>query len=102
MMEFKTTSALQVRDLDDIYVRALIDGKWENRCLTDLVWEDVENWLVQKLSKASPYDIQQYLLYVIKRLHFRMREIGDYADIKRDVKNREDGIPPPDPSFLTK
>jgi hypothetical protein len=81
MNEFKTTSDLVVRDLDGIYLRANIDGKWDNRCLTDLVWEDVENWLKWKMERQQPEERPEFLLKAIKHLHGRLRAVGDQLNI---------------------
>ena len=81
MDEFKTPSTLVVRDLDGVYLRAKIDGKWENRCLTDLVWEDVDAWLQWKMEKQTAYEHSEFLLKVIKHLHERLRAVGDQLDL---------------------
>jgi hypothetical protein len=81
MNEFKTTPALQVRSLDGIYLRAQIGERWENRCLTDLVWEDVERWIAERKEIQPDTYRETFLLQIIKHLHERLRAMGDQMDI---------------------
>jgi hypothetical protein len=88
MNEFKTTSALKERSLDGIYLRGKIDGEWVARCLTDLVWEDVEAWLKDK---STLNEHNEFLLNVIKHLHERLRAVGDYLHVIEHVAESENG-----------
>src|SRR5215475_11865545 len=81
MNEFQTTKDLIVRDLDGIYLRARIDGHWQNRCLTDLVWNDVEAWINEKWSDCDPILRADFILKIAKHLHERLRAVGDVTDI---------------------
>lgn len=68
------------RELDGMYLSVSIGGKREDRCLTDLVWEDVEKWLMttnERQAGQTEEDRAKYLLAVIKHLHERLRFIGD-------------------------
>lgn len=81
MKEWKTTSELVTRDLDGIYLRVCIEGKWDNRCLTDLVWEDVEAWLKERFENQSAEDRERQLWKVAKHFHERLRSLGDQLDL---------------------
>ena len=81
--EMKTTGAIIKRDLDGIYIRVRVDGEWQNRCLTDLHWEDVEDWL--RGAMLYPNDAEgreEKLLRVIKHLHERLRAFGDQLEVE--------------------
>lgn len=89
MNEFKTPSTLVKRDLDGIYLRVQIAGKWENRCLTDLVWEDVEFWLGQNRLSRTAEDHIIYLRHLAKHLHNRLRTLGDQLDLATKTEDEE-------------
>jgi hypothetical protein len=81
MTEWKTTGELICRDLDGIYLRVKIEGKWDNRCLTDLVWEDVEAWLKERFTNQSAEGCERQLLQIVKHLHERLRWMGDALNV---------------------
>jgi hypothetical protein len=87
MTEWKTPSALVTRDLDGIYLRVQIEGKWDNRCLTDLIWEDVDAWLIERLKNQSPEDRERQLRQIAKHFHERLRSIGDQLNLAARVED---------------
>ena len=72
------------RNLDGIYLRAEIDGKFESRCLTDLPWEFVEDWMRSRLMGNPDVAFQ-----AAKHLHERFRHIGDELDVIVGDKDAE-------------
>jgi hypothetical protein len=81
-IENETTGAIVKRDLDGIHPRIKIDGKWENRCLTDLCWGDVERWMRGKCEENGDDYAREFYLGVARHLHERLRAIGDQLDIR--------------------
>lgn len=82
-----TPKPMDRRDLDSIYSRACVNGKFESRCLTDLPWEICEYGLKWKAARAP--DKSEYLLSVIEHLHDRLRTVGDTFDVV--AKSSEEG-----------
>lgn len=57
------------RELDGIYYRVERDGKWCNRCFTDLTTDEQEEMI-------KKYDVEG-----LKRMVMLLRDIGDTFDI---------------------
>jgi|SRR5215470_5090937 len=83
MTEFKTPASLEKRDLDGIYIRVKLGDTWDERCLTDLIWEDVSEWLKEKCMdrRESKVAVLEFMIRVVKHLHERLRVMGDHFDI---------------------
>ena len=64
------------RNLDGIFFRVQIDGKWCNRCVTDMPWNEVE-----KILEDLPHS---WAVDMAKHLHGCLRSIGDQFNIARD------------------
>src|SRR5262245_22361733 len=75
--EAKTPAHHLERELDGIYIRVCIGGHWVNRCLSDLVGEDVHEWIMAHNPERRP----AMCLNVLKHLHERLRALGDHFDI---------------------
>ena len=78
-----TNPALVKRDLDGMYIRVNVGGKWQNRCLTDLDWRDVELWLDGRFKAVEREDVEKMAKQAIKHLHERLRHLGDALDLAR-------------------
>jgi hypothetical protein len=89
-MTCKTPTELVKRDLDGIYLRVQIGGKWENRCLTDLLWEDVETWLNGRFANRSAEDRERQLRQALKHLHERLRAIGDQLNLGTKMESDDE------------
>lgn len=62
--------------LDSIYIRALVKGKFRSRCLTDLHGPSVEAWL-ERHCQGDPEGAQAFLIRVIESLWADLRMVGE-------------------------
>lgn len=69
------------RELDGIYYRVERDGKWCNRCFTDLTTEEQEEMI-------KKYDVEG-LKRMVMLLAKILRDIGDTFDIVAKDENDE-------------
>lgn len=67
------------RDLDGIFYRLKVDGKFDAVCLTDTPWEICERWLSYNAARSP--DQAAYLLDAVKHLHMKLRALGDQLDV---------------------
>jgi hypothetical protein len=77
--EIKTSEPVGARNLDGIYLRVRVDGKWEARCLTDLPADIVETVLLQNAQRAP--DPAVYMMSAVEHLRARLRALGDQLDL---------------------
>lgn len=77
------------RNLDGIYVRIQIDNKWQNRCLTDMTWEQVEEWIQERFSALDDNARIEMLRRIACHLHKRLRSVGDALDITGREKEED-------------
>ena len=77
---------MKVRNLDSIYIRAQVDGKWGSYCLTDLPWQTVEDWIEsQSLKSEDPLNHQiEMALKIAEHLHGDLRALGDQFGLCRE------------------
>ena len=82
----KISNELIPRDLDGIYLRVQIDDQWANRCLTDMTWAEVREWLESKwqhLDSSNETKLKN-LEAIARHFHERLRALGDELDIRRE------------------
>lgn len=97
-MSLKIKSGLKQRDLDRFYLRVEINGEFTNRCLTDIDWSEVEEFISQKTKKESenePNEITcarycDLMTRIAAGLHEALRSLGDGLDI---YTTRSENIP---------
>ena len=77
---------MKVRNLDSIYIRAQVDGKWGSYCLTDLPWQTVLDWIEKQSLEAEDSANHQIemTLEVAKHLHMSLQAIGAQLDLHRE------------------
>ena len=77
--EIETAQPMTERNLDGLYFRVKVDGKWCPRCLTDLPADIVEAQLLQNARLSD--DPAAYMMSIVEHLHTRLRALGDQLDL---------------------
>ena len=75
-----------VRNLDVFYLRVERDGKWVNRCFTDLTLQEQQDWL-----KRLSMDGKRRLIDGLLGCLGKMMEIPDISDEELDLIAMETG-----------